>query len=75
MMQDARQGVPAWLTKMHEQLRALSTTFATEMQRYLQRLDALTHRVEEVLRRVEADIPTLLTEPMQTIVPWGLESC
>jgi hypothetical protein len=73
MIQDARKGVPAWLTKIHEQLRALSTTFAAEMQRYLQRLDALTHRVEEALRRVEADVPAL-TEPMQTIVPWGLEA-
>jgi len=73
MMQGAREGVPAWLAKIHEQLRVLSMTFAAEMQRYLQRLDALTRRVEEALRRVEADIPAL-TDPLQSIVPWGLEA-
>jgi hypothetical protein len=72
MMEDARHGVPAWLVNIQEQMRALSTSFGDQMQRYLQRLDSLTRRVEEALRRVEADVP-VLAEPMQSIVPWGLE--
>ena len=73
MMRDARGGVPGWLGAVHDQLLKLSTTFTDEMQRYLQRLNALTRRVEEALRRVEADIPAL-AEPLQNIVPWGLEA-
>ena len=52
-------------------LQSLSKTFGVEMQRYLQRLDTLTRRVEEALRRVDGGV-TQLAEPMQLLVPWGV---
>lgn len=72
MMYDARTGVPAWLNETQEQLRTLAETFSQAMHGYLQRLDALARRVEEALRRVDAEIPAL-AEPLNSIVPWGLE--
>jgi hypothetical protein len=73
LMREARSGVPAWLDATLGQLQALSKTFSEEMQSYLQRLDAMSRRVEEALRRVDAEVP-LLAEPMQALVPWGLEA-
>ena len=70
LMYDARAGVPNWLNAILFQLQSLSKTFSDEMQRYLQRLDALSRRVEEALRRVDAGVPAL-TEPMQALIPWG----
>ena len=51
LMDGARAGVPNWLNAILAQLRTLSKTFGDEMQRYLQRLDALSRRMEEALRR------------------------
>ena len=73
LMHDARSGVPRWLNGVLGELQTLSKTFGDEMQRYLQRLDVLTQRVQEALRRVDAEVPAL-TEPMLAIVPWGLEA-
>ena len=73
LMHDARSGVPRWLNGVLGELQSLSKTFGDEMQRYLHRLDILTQRVQEALRRVDAEVPAL-TEPMLAIVPWGLEA-
>jgi hypothetical protein len=73
LMHASRAAVPAWVSAVHSQLHGLAKTFAEEMNRYLYRLDALTERVEEALRRVEADIPDL-AEPFRAIVPWGLHA-
>jgi len=72
LMRDARSGVPTWLNATLIQLQSLSATFTTDMQKYLQRLDVLTKRVEEALRRVEAGTPPL-ADPLQALVPWGVD--
>ncbi|MCE9534564.1 MAG: hypothetical protein K8T89_26090 [Planctomycetes bacterium] len=73
MMDDARSGVPRWLNSIQEQMQTLSKTFAHEMHGYLKRLDALTRRVEEALRRIDAGAPTM-ADPLQALVPWGLDA-
>ncbi len=70
LMHDARSGVPNWLNAILDQMQTLSKTFGDEMERYLQRIDTLTRRVEEALRRVDAGVPAL-AEPMQALIPWG----
>jgi hypothetical protein len=73
LMGHARSGAPAWLADIRAQMQALETTFGTEMEKYLQRLDALAHRVDEALRRVDAGI-TPLAGPLKSIVPWAHEA-
>jgi hypothetical protein len=69
----ARVGVPAWLDDILGKMKVLEVTFGEEMQKYLRRLDALTARVEEALRRVDAGVPAL-GEPLRAVVPWGLDA-
>lgn len=70
LMSEAKSGVPGWLQAILQELQTLSKTFGDEMLRYLKRIDALTKRVEEALRRVDAGVP-MLAEPMQALIPWG----
>lgn len=73
LLHDTKAGIPGWLDGLRDELAQLATRFGEEMQRYLQRLDALTQRVEEALRRVDALGPTL-PDQMQMLVPWGLDA-
>ncbi len=73
LMSDARSGVPRWLNAILGEMQKLSKAFGDEMQRYMQRLDGLTGRIEEAIRRSEAGV-TLLADPMQALVPWGVDA-
>jgi hypothetical protein len=73
MLRSTKAGVPAWLDAMLDQLKTLAERFGEEMQRYLRKLDVLTHRVEEALRRIDAGVPAL-SNPIQGLVPWGWEA-
>jgi hypothetical protein len=70
LMQQARAGVPGWLDEILGQVQSLAITVSAEMQKYLERLNVLTLRVEESLRRVDAGVPPL-AEPLQAIIPWA----
>lgn len=73
MLHDARHGAPKFLETMLDQLHTLGKSFAEEMQIYLKRLEALSIRVEEALRRTEAGVP-VLSDPLQSLIPWGLDA-
>lgn len=73
MLHDARLGAPKFLESMLDQLHTLGKSFAEEMQTYLKRLEALSIRVEEALRRTEAGVP-VLSDPLQALIPWGLDA-
>src|SRR6478735_7174814 len=64
-----KAGVPVWLEGMQREVQSLSDKLADEMDRLLHRLDALTTRVEEALRRADADVPALEDGVAKT-VPW-----
>jgi len=53
-LQTTREAVPVWLAEMRRDLQALATQLTEEAQRWTHRLDALSLRVEEALRRAEA---------------------
>ncbi len=53
-LQVTRDHLPDWLADMQRQLQELSRQLAEESQRWTHRLDALSLRVEEALRRAEA---------------------
>jgi hypothetical protein len=73
LLRGARAGVPIWMDEVLAELQTIATRCSEEMQGYLQRLDALTQRVEEAIRRAEAGGPAL-PHPIQQIVPWGLDA-
>lgn len=72
MLKAARSGIPLWQDEMLKSLERLAATITDEMGRYLGKLDALTKRVDEALRR--AEVTPELAATLQAIVPWGLEA-
>jgi hypothetical protein len=72
MLQTARGGIPIWQNEMLSNLEKLGSHITDQMGRYLDRLDALTKRVDEALRR--AEITPELASSLLAIVPWGLDA-
>jgi hypothetical protein len=70
LLQTNREAVPAWLTQMHEELQALGACLAQDGERFLHRLDALSRRVDEALRRADAAGPAL-PDGAAAAVPWA----
>jgi hypothetical protein len=68
-----QQAVPAWLGEMRDDVRALEVRLSADAQKWEQKLDALTRRVEEALRRLEAAAPLL---PPETAAahPWAIDA-
>jgi hypothetical protein len=72
MLRTARSGIPLWQDEMLKTLERLATNITEEMANYLGKLDALTTRVDEALRRM--DVGPLLSPNLQAIIPWGLDA-
>jgi hypothetical protein len=68
-----REGVPGWLGEIRQSFQALADRLTEETTRWTNRLEALTARVEEALRRASAAAPQL-SDGMATSVPWGLDA-
>jgi len=72
-LQVSREGVPAWLAQVRQDLLGWGARLADDAQKYLQRLDALTMRVEEALRRAEASVP-VVSDGLASAVPWAADA-
>jgi hypothetical protein len=73
VLQTTRHGVPVWLEQTRQELTALGQRLTAEVERVLQRLDALGRQVEQALQRVEetaARVPEDLTDG----VPWAADA-
>jgi hypothetical protein len=68
-----QQAVPAWLTEMRGALQAMDERLAADARKWLERLDALTRRVEETLRRLEQSAPLLPPEIAESH-PWAIDA-
>jgi hypothetical protein len=66
-----QQAVPVWLDEMQATLRALDARLAADAQKWQQRLDALTRRVEETLRRLDAAEPP---PEVSRAFPWAADA-
>ena len=53
MLAVARSGIPMWQDEMLKSLENLATQITEQMNRYLNKLDALSKRVEEAMRRTD----------------------
>jgi hypothetical protein len=72
-LQLTREGVPAWLAQVRQDLLAAGTRLAEDVHKYLQRLDALASRVDEALRRADAAAPAV-SDGLAAAVPWALDA-
>ncbi|HTU20693.1 MAG TPA: hypothetical protein VMG10_21715 [Gemmataceae bacterium] len=68
-----QQAVPEWLTEMRGALQAMDERLAADARKWLERLDALTRRVDETLRRLEQSAPLLPPEIAQEH-PWAIDA-
>ena len=73
ILQVTQAGVPMWLTEMRHDLQTLAAKLAEQAERWTQRLDALSQRVEEALRRAEAGGPHV-PEEVAAEVPWARDA-
>lgn len=67
------RAVPLWLMEMRAGLQAMDERLAADASKWLERLDALTRRVEETLRRLEQSAPLLPPEIAQEH-PWAIDA-
>jgi hypothetical protein len=65
-----RDGMPAWVAGLREDVNTLGNRLAEQVQGHLQRLEALSKRVDEALRRADLIEPKL-PDGLATSVPWG----
>lgn len=72
MLAAARSGIPIWQDEMLRSLEKLASDITGEMARYLAKLDALSQRVDEALRRVE--VSPDLSASLRELVPWGVDA-
>jgi hypothetical protein len=68
-----QQAIPLWLTEIRGSLQAMDERLAADARKWLDRLDALSRRVEETLRRLEQSAPLLPPEIAQTH-PWTIDA-
>src|SRR5947209_8112572 len=67
------EGVPVWMTEIRQQLGALGSRLTEEVQAITRRVEVLSQRVLESLRRHDAAQPTL-PDDAAAQVPWGQEA-
>lgn len=68
-----REGMPVWVAELQQQLRDVGMRLAEQVARLNQRLDALSQRVEEALRR--ADVGRLHSgNGTDAAVPWATDA-
>jgi hypothetical protein len=67
------QAVPIWLDEMRAGLHAMEQRLAADAQKWQQRLEALTRRAEDTLRRMDEAIP-LLPHDLAEAYPWAIDA-
>jgi hypothetical protein len=73
LLEVTRAGVPGWMAEAKQELAALATHFEVRGAAVLERLDAITSRVESALRRADLYFPTLAA-PVGEVVPWAVDA-
>lgn len=71
-LQTTREGVPAWLAQLRQDLLAFESHLAEDIRRYGQKLEALSQRVDEALRRLDAGPG--VSDGVAALVPWATEA-
>jgi hypothetical protein len=69
LLRSARSGIPLWQEAVLKNLERFAVDVSEQMAKYLASLDALSKRVDEVLKRYDAPPP--VDEETLSLVPWG----
>jgi hypothetical protein len=72
MLATAQSGVPIWQDEILKSLEKLATHITDQMAHYLDKLESLSKRVDEAMRR--ADVTPDLSKALQELVPWGVDA-
>lgn len=72
MLAAAQSGVPMWQDDMLKLLERLGSQITEQMGRYLDKLDAVTKRVDEAIRRIDATPE--VSESLKDLVSWGVDA-
>lgn len=72
MLAVAQSGIPTWQDEMLRSLEKLATHITDQMAQYMDKLEALSKRIDEAMRRTEATAE--LSPAMSTLVPWGVSA-
>jgi hypothetical protein len=73
VLKTTQDNIPVWMADLRRRLQELGTQLTEEVLNWTHRLEALSRRVEEALRRKEAAGPTLPDGVAQS-TPWGLDA-
>jgi hypothetical protein len=73
LLQVNQDQVPVWLDQLQQELRAQHERLMQEVQTYLERLDAIRHRVDEALQRA-AILGPAVPEAVASSVPWAADA-
>jgi hypothetical protein len=71
-LQTVRNSAPAWQADLHRDLEVLVRRLTEDSQQLVTKLEALTRRIEGVLKRLEDERPEL-SDGLAAVVPWGRE--
>jgi hypothetical protein len=71
-LQTSREGVPAFLDAMQQQMQGLTERLVGDVGRLVHRLDTLSVRVEEALKKVDSPGPALVNGVARA-VPWAAD--
>jgi hypothetical protein len=72
-LETTRTGMPNWLAELRQELQTSGNRLMEKAGGHLQRLDALSRRVEEALKRADLAEPQL-PDGLAASVPWGIEA-
>jgi hypothetical protein len=72
-LRTAKAGVPEWVAQMRQALAQLGDRLKEDSHRFQLKLEALSTRVDEALRRLEARGPELPTN-LVTAAPWAADA-
>jgi hypothetical protein len=73
ILHTTKQGMPAWVAEMRQSLENLGGRIDEDSQKFAAKLDALSQRIEEALRRLETKGPNL-PPTVTTAAPWATEA-
>lgn len=72
-LQANQQAIPLWLEGLHGDLRQLGEAVASSAARWVEKLEELTRRVDDALRRIEAAAPLVPKELLDGL-PWSVDA-
>jgi hypothetical protein len=72
-LQLTQEGIPGWVVEIRQHLQVLATRLTEEVQAVTHRLEALSQRVAEGLKRADGLVPAL-PDGTAAAVPWAQEA-